>query len=76
MFTGVGMQKFERIFVTGLLAVMAGCAGQALEKKAPAAPAAVADAAAAERISALYQRLDADEKRYTQARAAAAAGNA
>jgi membrane-bound lytic murein transglycosylase D len=70
------MQRFARICVTGLLAVTAGCAGQGFEKKAPAAPAAVVDAAAAERITALYQRLDADEKRYTQARAAAAAGNA
>lgn len=72
------MRRFDRFSVLLVVLVLAGCVGEPVQKKPVAASAAAqpSDPSAAEQISALYARIDADTKRYSAARAAAGAGNA
>jgi len=67
------MSPIHRIHVAILFLVLAACAAPAPKKEVPAS----ADSATktAEQITALYARLDADEKRYVAARGSAAGSN-
>jgi membrane-bound lytic murein transglycosylase D len=70
------MQLRCRVLAVAVSLTLGACAGQPVQKTAPSAQSAAAVASNVEQINALYARLDADEKRYTAARAAARAGNA
>jgi len=59
------------------LVTLGACTGQPVQKATPAPAAAAGQAASnAEQISALYARLDADEKRFAAARASTATAGA
>lgn len=66
------MQCSLRVLAVVVSLTLGACAGQPVQKTTPAAQAAAASNA--EQINALYARLDADEKRFAAAHAAARAG--
>jgi membrane-bound lytic murein transglycosylase D len=67
------MSASSRVLVLVVLATLVACAGQPIQRNEAAAPPAPAAAASnAEQVSALYARMDADEKRFATARAATA----
>jgi len=65
------MPAFPRISTVLIAAALTACAGQPVQKNETAPPAAAAGPSNAEQVSTLYARLDADEKRFAAARAAA-----
>jgi len=70
------MHQIHRVIVALVVAGLTACAAQPAQKPAINSQASAGGAANAEAVSALYARLDADEKRYVAARASAGAGNA
>ena len=68
------MSATPRILTILIVAALTACAGQATQKTAQAPAAVPATVSSnAEQVSALYARLDADEKRFAAARAATGA---
>lgn len=71
------MPVIQRVLVGAVALTLSACAGQPVQKKNAPATAPDAQAASnAEQIASLYERLDADAKHYSAARAQAGSGNA
>src|SRR6516225_7022414 len=69
------MQGIHRFVAVSLVLILGACAGQPVPKKSQPPAQAAAAPSNAEQIGALYERLDADVKRFTTARAAAGNGS-